>query len=302
VHPDVSVVVPTHNRPAGLTALLDAIRAQTLDAERFEVIVVDDGSQPPVADSDGVAVLRHDQPRGPGAARNTGWREARAPLVAFTDDDCIPAAGWLEALIETAGHDDNVIVEGPVRPPPEQEAELTPLSHTIERVEQDRLFATCNIAYSRAVLEGAGGFDESFRRSAEDVDLGTRATKKGATVRFAEQAVVHHEVRQPTLGELLRHTTKWTDSVKAVKRHPELREILVGGVFWKPTHPLLLLAAAGLAARRPVAALPYLAWYARLYHGDVRRLARALPKHVAVDITEVGTMAAGSVLHRTPVL
>lgn len=300
--PDASVVVPTHNRPAGLAALLGALRAQTLDRERFEVIVVDDGSEPAVAAPAGVTVIRHAEPRGPGAARNSGWREAMAPLVAFTDDDCTPSPAWLEALVRASEGRDDVVVEGPVRPPPEQEAELTPLSHAIERAAQDRLFATCNIAYSREVLERAGGFDESFRRSAEDVDLGTRATKHGASVKFAADAVVHHAVRQPTLPELLRHTTKWIDSVKAVKRHPELRELLVGGVFWKRTHPLLLLAAAGVATRRPAAALPYLAWYARLYRGDVARLATALPKHVAVDVAEVATMVAGSIRHRTLML
>jgi GT2 family glycosyltransferase len=294
VEPDVSVVVPTHNRPAGLAALLGALRAQTLDPARFEVIVVDDGSDPPV--SADVRVIRRDTPGGPGAARNAGWREGSAPLVAFTDDDCVPVPGWLESLVTAAARDDDVIVEGPVRAA--EPDELTPLSHTIERAAEDRLFATCNVAYSRALLERVGGFDESFRRSAEDVDLGTRAMQAGALVRFSDDAVVHHEVRQPTLPELLRHTTKWTDSVKAVKRHPELRAILVGRVFWKPTHPLLLLALAGLATRRPLAVLPYLAWYLRLYGGDPR----ALPKHLAVDVTEVATMVAGSVRHRTLVL
>jgi len=307
--PLVSVVVPTRNRPHGLDALLAALRAQTLGAGRFEVILVDDGSQPPAgAPPDGLSlrVLRHDHARGPGAARNTGWRAARAPLVAFTDDDCTPAPEWLAALAEAAAGEAAVIVQGPVSPPPEQRDAVRPLSHTIEVRGPDRLLATCNVAYPRALLERLDGFDESFRRSAEDVDLGARARRAGARTVFAAAAVVHHEVRQPSLPELLRHATKWTDSVKAVGAHPELRELLVAGVFWKPTHPRLLLALAGLATRRPLAALaaafPYLLHLRRAYGGDARTAAAMLPTHLAVDLCELGTMVAGSVRHRTLML
>jgi glycosyltransferase involved in cell wall biosynthesis len=290
VEPEVSVVVPTHNRPASLAALLAALRAQTLAPGRFEVIVVDDGSQPPVGDA-----LLHDRPRGPAAARNTGWRAARAPLVAFVDDDCTPSPRWLEALVRSAAGDEGVIVQGPVAPPPEQRSQLGPLSHSVEVTGPDRLFATCNIAYSRALLERVGGFDESFLRSnAEDVELGTRALRAGALARFAPDALVHHEVRRLGLLGTLRMTTKWTDSVRAVGMHPELRELLVARVFWKPTHPLLLLALAGLALRRPPFALPYLFHYRRRPH--------ELPVRLAIDLCEIGTMVAGSVRHRTLML
>jgi GT2 family glycosyltransferase len=309
VEPEVSVVVPTHNRPAGLAALLAAISAQTLARERFEVVVVDDGSDPPQqprAHGLTLRVVRREQAGGPGAARNAGWRAARAPLVAFIDDDCIPLPGWLEALAGAAAGGAAVIVQGPVAPPPEQRGERGPLSHTIEVAGPDRLFATCNIAYSRALLERVGGFDESFRRSAEDVDLGSRALKAGAEPRYAERAEVHHEVRELTLAQMLRHTTKWTYSVNAVKRHPELRELLLWRVFWKPTHARLLLALGGIASGRrgvaAAAALPYLAHYTRAYHGRPRALARSLPLHVAIDVCELGTMVAGSVRYRTLML
>src|SRR3954453_23879096 len=116
--PDVSVVIATHNRPGGLATLLRALEAQTLDSGRFEVVVVDDGSDPPVRLPDGVRILRHDVPQGPGPARNTGGRAAHPPLVAFTDDDCTPAPGWLAALVQAANGDDDVVVQGPLVPPP----------------------------------------------------------------------------------------------------------------------------------------------------------------------------------------
>ena len=297
--PEVTVVVPTHSRPAGLATLAESLRRQTLAPERFEVVVVDDGSDPPArVDAGGLdlRVVRHDTPRGPAAARNAGWRAGRAPLVAFIDDDCEATPGWLEAIAGAgAGGPELLVVQGPVEPTPSQRHELTPLSHTIEVGGPTRLFVSCNIVYSRPLLDATGGFDESFKKACgEDVELGLRALKAGAETRWSDGALVYHEVRQQDLPTLLRHTTKWTDSVRVLAMHPEIRGELLAGVFWKPTHPKLLLALVGLATRRPLLALPYLAHY--------RRDLRSLPTHLAVDLTEIGTALAGSIEHRTLML
>ena len=305
--PQVSVVVPTRDRPDGLRAALAALAAQTLDPERFEVLVVDDGSTPPAAVDPGppaVRVLRHDVARGPAAARNAGWRAARAPLVAFTDDDCTASPGWLEALL-AAGAGGEAVVQGPVAPA--RPGEVRPLSHTIDMPEPNPFFVTCNVAYPRRLLERLGGFDEAFpAASGEDVDLGTRAVDAGAPTRFARDALVLHEVRQPTLRELVRHTTRWDGSVRAVALHPRLREHLVWRLFWKPTHPRLLLALAGAASRRPLlraaGVAAYLDHYRRLYRDDPAAGVRELPRHVVVDLAEVLTMVRGSLRHRTPML
>lgn len=299
------MVIPTHNRPDGLAAALDALRAQTLPAGRFEVVVVDDGSRPAAqADAGGLdlRVLRHEQPRGPAAARNTGWRAARGATIAFTDDDCTPTAGWLAAVLTATGGD-RVVVQGRVDPRPDQRHLLGPLSHTIEIGGANRLFMTANTAYPRALLEAVDGFDETFRRACgEDVDLGARATKAGAEVRYADDAVVHHEVRPLALRDHVRHTLKWGDSVRALSLHPELRDLLVARVFWKPSHPKLLLALLGLATRRPLLALPYAVHLRRLYGGDLLATAAAAPKHVVIDVTEVATVVAASARHRTLML
>lgn len=303
---DVSVVVPTHDRPAGLARLLDALRRQTLTPERFEVIVVDDGSQQPVSiEVNGLQlrVMRHERPRGPAAARNAGWREARADTVAFIDDDCAPEAGWLEAVLRAADGQ-RTVVQGAIAAMPDQVRH--PLSHTIEVGGPTILFISANIAYPRSLLAELGGFDERLKRAGEDADLGARATKAGARLRFAPDALVYHDVRDLSLVEHVRHTLKWTDAVRVLARHPELRSLLVLGVFWKPTHPWLIGAAAALAARRPrlmaLALAPYVLRYLRIYEGDVQRLARALPQHVVIDASEIVTAVIGSVRHRTLML
>src|SRR5947209_16629356 len=99
-----SVVIPTCRRPALLGRCLDALAAQTLPPEDYEILVADDAADDatrarvesfaarvPVA----VRYLAVSDTHGPAAARNVGRRAARAPVVAFTDDDTIPDPGWL---------------------------------------------------------------------------------------------------------------------------------------------------------------------------------------------------------------
>src|ERR687898_2985729 len=88
---DVSVVVPTHDRPRLLMQTLGSIlRQQAVD---FEVIVVDDGSRDGTAEvvswlgDARVRLLRHDRSKGVSAARNTGIAAAHGEWLAFCDDD-----------------------------------------------------------------------------------------------------------------------------------------------------------------------------------------------------------------------
>src|SRR5687767_2040034 len=99
--PTVSVVIPTFSRPESLARCLAALEAQTLPRRAFEVIVCDDGSPSPAAstvkpfaDRMTVRVVRRPS-AGPAAARNEAARHARAAILAFTDDDCVPSPLWL---------------------------------------------------------------------------------------------------------------------------------------------------------------------------------------------------------------
>src|SRR5581483_2434095 len=98
----ISVIVPARDAGDGIDALCDALAAQTLARERFEVVVVDDGSRDATADrAEGHAlrprVVRRPRPGGSYAARNDGLAAAGAGLIAFTDSDCLPEPGWLAA-------------------------------------------------------------------------------------------------------------------------------------------------------------------------------------------------------------
>jgi glycosyltransferase involved in cell wall biosynthesis len=317
--PEVSVVTATHNRAERLGLLIDALRRQSLPASRFEVIIVDDGS------SDGTAaLLEREQARnglalrsiaietagGPAAARNRGWQAASAPLVAFTDDDCVPTTDWLATMLAVATADaaGDVIVQGRTLPRPEEMGDMSPFARTLLVTGPSPHFETCNIAYPRALLERIGGFNERYPAPAgEDTDLGSRAIAADASLRFAPEALVHHavHVRGPlaAMGDVKRAM----EDVQAYKLHPELRQHLPQRVFYRRTHPLFLQAAlAVLLARRTPLALAFALPYALNLRGRCRAVgaspAKGMPFYVAYDGAEIVAVARGAIRYRVPLI
>jgi GT2 family glycosyltransferase len=315
----VSVVVPSHERPLRLRWLLNALEGQSLPRERWELVVVHDcrGEETeellrahPLA---ATGMLRHLRlPPGtglPSRQRNAGWREARAPLTTFTDDDCRPDPEWLARMVEAARQSPGAIVQGRVCPDPfETDILAAPHARTIE-VDPPGLFAqTCNVLYPRALLERVGGFEESFPLLAgEDTDLFERARAAGANYVGAPDAVVYHAVESSSLVGAVRRSIRWQHLAYVVKRHPHVRERLTLGVFWRRSHALMALAlAGGLAVRRSrplaVLALPYVVDGVRRRGSHPRGLVRGaveLPGRVVLDATEMATLARGSLRYRT---
>ncbi len=280
MHGELAVVVATHNRRERLVALLDGLAAQTIGPERFEVVVVDDGS------SDGSAsvlaaesernrltlkVIGRPWPGGPARARDEGWRASDASLVAFTDDDCVPEPEWLEAGLAAAEANPGAIVQGRTRPAPAELDRMGPFSRTIDVPDLDPAFQTCNVFYPREVLERVDGFDiDGFDRApgGEDSDLAWRAIESGATTAFARDAVVQHAVSD--LGPIgkLRVAARWTTPMLSYARHPELRKAhFEVGIFWKGTHYHLVRALAAqrfpgvCASWAPGSRPPIYAWW-----------------------------------------
>lgn len=97
--PAVSIVLPTHNRPALLLEAIDSLLRQT--RTDWEALIVDDASSPPavVPDDPRIRVVRHDRGKGGAACKNTGIALARAPVVAFLDDDDLYAPNYLERAL-----------------------------------------------------------------------------------------------------------------------------------------------------------------------------------------------------------
>lgn len=203
--PFISVIVPTFARPQQLAECLEALAQQEYPPDRFEVIVVDDGSEDPPADvisalSRKINVRLIVAPHGgPAAARNMGAAQASGTSIAFTDDDCRPARSWLSALATyLVRHPEHAVggrVVNALTNNQYSETSQLLVSYLYEYYDgqPQHFFCSDNIALSAERFRALGGFDAAAMRiTGEDRDLCERWLYAGNTLAYLPEAVVHH--------------------------------------------------------------------------------------------------------------
>ena len=214
------MVVPTRDRVESLHRTLRALAAQRTGRE-WELVVVDDGSSPPVpGDLAGAPAgwrLVRGTGEGPARARNRGWAEARGRVVLFTDDDVEPADSWLEsACAYLHANPDAAGVEGPTESPPyDRLRAMSVESHAPGG------FLTANLGFRRDVLDRLHGFYEGFPfPHCEDYDLAFRAEALGP-IGFAPGMRVLHHPRPMAPAELARRGRLGASEIVLFRRHRE---------------------------------------------------------------------------------
>jgi O-antigen biosynthesis protein len=198
-----SVVVIVRN-DVRVVRCVEALRAQTLAADDWELIVVDNGSTDGTADSLrrlGIVPL-HEPRRGMPYARNRGLAAARGEIVAFTDADCVPAKEWLSELLDAFAPGIAAVGGRIVKTEPRSafEVAVRELVPGEQRsVQYLPMFpapyvVTANAAYRRELLLDLDGFDERFFSGA-DVDMSWRIARAGHRITTCSSAVVSHANR-----------------------------------------------------------------------------------------------------------
>ncbi|MFI7636388.1 glycosyltransferase family 2 protein [Nonomuraea sp. NPDC049400] len=239
----ITVVIPTVGRPT----LRDTLAGL---GSGVPVIVVDDtpASDLSLPDHIGPVQIVRSGGRGPAAARNAGWRAAQTPWVVFLDDDVVPSPGWAEAVWkdlvdlpdDVAGSQGRIEVPLPAdRRPTDAERNTAGLAGA--------LWVTADMAYRRAVLESAGGFDERFPRAyREDADLALRVSRAGHRL-VKGSRVTTHPVRADGFWASVRFQRGNADDALMRRLHgPGWRTAIGGGRGRLPVHTAA--TAAGLAA------------------------------------------------------
>ncbi len=266
---DVSLVIPGRNAEATLRRCLASVVPLLDGGALREIVYVDDGS------TDASVEIARDYPvrvvkgeaRGPGAARNRGWRAVDADLVWFIDSDCVAEPEALEIL---RGRLDDPRVAGAggsytnAIPAGAPGAWLASTIHAEIVARHDSMsdrvdfLGSFNVLYRRSALEETDGFDERWV-TAEDAELAYRLHSSGYELAFdARSRVGHHH---PTsLGPYLRtQRTHGFWRVQLYAHHPRRS----GGDAYSGTldhaqPPLAMLALASL----PTLAWPALRWVA----------------------------------------
>ncbi len=270
--PAISVIIPARNASDTLPECLAALENQTVPRERYEVIVVDDGSSDQtssVAQRDGVVVVR--QPHmGPAAARNRGAEVAQGDVLLFLDADCVPSPDWIEQMVSSLSEDGVVGAKG------RYETRQRGVVARFAQLEFEEKYArlarhryidfvdTYSAAFRRDVFQKERGFDTSFPYwSAEDVEFSFRLAIKGYRMVFNPKATVFHRHASrlwPYLRKKFRYGY-WR--VTVYRRYPGK---LVRDSYTPRTLPVQIVLAGAVAAT----------WTASIFVPQSRILAGAL--------------------------
>jgi glycosyltransferase involved in cell wall biosynthesis len=184
MYPFVSIVIPTYNRSDLLLCCMESLLRQDYPREKYEIIVVDDGSHDKtetlfqkenIPSTIKIIYYRHPENRGIAAARNLGFDRARGEIIASCDDDCSVAPDWLFQIVETFRHfSEAAAVGGSIINP--TDSALAWAVYLLEfsdwlpsgKIRYMKNIQACNIAYRRRMIAGkrfTGGRNESFEDS-----------------------------------------------------------------------------------------------------------------------------------------
>jgi glycosyltransferase involved in cell wall biosynthesis len=255
----LSVIVPTRNRPETLRRVVSSLQAQSLPRASFEIIVVDDASEPPVQSGPDplgpMHVIRLERSER-SAARNRGAAEASGTLVAFVDDDMLLGPSFLAAHEAAQREWPGALAVGAVTLP--AAASNQPFGRfrvALEREAQPKtrgvaprpnLCTAANMSLPRDRFVELGGFDPAIV-SSEDQDLALRHTSGGGRIVFLPEAVAIHDDDQLDVRSYCkRHEWGAANMVPFCRRHATLPDNRLrlewnGPVRWGADSPGLVL-------------------------------------------------------------
>lgn len=224
--PLVSVVIPVFNDDAdNLGRCLAGLAQQTYPRDSFEVIVVDNGSNPPLnrkaRSTLPVQIIRCEKP-GAYAARNAGATIARGNILAFTDADCVPDSDWILQAVSAVLSGNDSYIGGDVlfiQPTVRSGTSLYQMAvgfQQKENIERKGFTATANLICTAAQFKGVGPFDENLL-SGGDREWCWRAARHGFNVRFCPDAVVHTMPRM-TLRDAVRQARRVSAGRRQLRR------------------------------------------------------------------------------------
>jgi glycosyltransferase involved in cell wall biosynthesis len=196
VYPFVSVIIPVRNAPERLRRCLDAVLQQTYPRERYEIIVVDNGSSddtPRVIQSYPVTMLVETSMVSPYPARNTGIRHAQGTIIALLDANVTPTPHWLEQGVQALEREAADLAGGHITftfSPQKTAAEMVDSIMYVDvkyAVQRKKTTMCTNLFVRKAVFDAIGLFPDTIRSGGDTIWTG-RATHRGYSLVYAAEA------------------------------------------------------------------------------------------------------------------
>ncbi len=208
-----SLIIPAYNAEKSIAFCLESALIQSLLRERYEIIVVDDGSTDNTSEiirNYPVRLIKQEN-QGPAAARNRGTNEANGDILIFTDSDCELDAKFLEKIIAPIERDTEIAgVQGSYKTKQKEfmaqfaQVEIETRYKRMAKNKYIDFVGTYAAAYKKDIFQKYGGFDTAFPlASGEDADFSYRLSQNGYKLVFNPQAFVYHK-HPSTLTSYLR--------------------------------------------------------------------------------------------------
>lgn len=266
--PFVSIIIPAFNEEAYISECLNALADQTYPKDRYEVIVVDNGSidrTKTIASKFGVILL--DKERGPvGAVRNFGATEAKGDIFAFLDADCVAPTDWIERGVSLLTGTEKSVFGGGYKI--RKEPYWMEKFWLLEDSELPKDLLGGSIFITRSAFFEVGMFNESIT-SGEDTKLSESLREAGYSVLMSDYLSVVHLGNPITISHFIKrqiwHSENYLQDIKGVVKDPTFYLIIfflfsvgslsISVIFNQPEirssfSIIVLLAPAVLSAKR----------------------------------------------------
>jgi len=226
---EISIVIPNLNSPI-IDKTIEAIKNQTYDMSKVEIIVIGQDKYGLIKECDNVKFIYTQQEANPAKARNIGCEYAKGEVILFTDADCMPDRNWIQNLMKHHKRGVN-IVAGAVDINFEG-ANYWSLSDNIgsfffQLMDQERgtfkgkIVGTLNFSIKRDIFFKIGRFDETFKRG-QDAEFIARLRKLGYEIYFEPEAVVQHHSLRNSFKSVVNHAILYGRYFpKLVEKHPK---------------------------------------------------------------------------------
>lgn len=208
----VSIIIPVYNDQEGLKNCLNAIYLQTYNRNKYEIIVIDNGSKEPIyIEKEKIKNLKIIlcEKKGSYSARNAGIDISKGEILAFTDADCIPDKEWLKNGVNSlCKENEKYFIGGNVNLLlPENSSIIAHYQYLIgfmqkENIEKKKFSVTANLFATKEQFVEVGKFDERLL-SGGDLEWCHRSIANGFSIKYAPEVIV---------------TTKPRDSIAAAIR------------------------------------------------------------------------------------
>lgn len=195
----LSVIIPTYNRAWALPRALESLINQSLSADSFEVVIIDDGSTDRTSEvvvkySDKLKIVYHQLTghQGVSVARNEGVARATGDILAFFDDDAIASDDWLENIVSHMASEE--IITGRVEPIDQQSfwRWFAPHYNQGDQPCISPVLLEGNCAIKRSVFDRVGLFDANLDYGHEGEEF-IRRCRGYCAIKYYPDVVIYHE-------------------------------------------------------------------------------------------------------------